>query len=162
MKTLLLFLTGIGLSLIAQAQPVENQPQTVKPTADGHLQLWARHARGVGPRIEFMPEWDAFGWFTAKDRVEWQLAEVEAGHYQVSMTWSVSDEEAGKPFIIEAGEYQLEGVVEKSGSWETFVTASIGDIYLSAETDTLVFKPASRFAKGALLDLRKLELVPAD
>lgn len=161
-KLLLLVGLSLSLSLLAQVQPAENQPQTVRPTAEGHLQLLARHARGVGPRIEFMPEWDAFGWFTADDRVEWQLADVKPGHYQVIMSWSVSDEEAGKPFLIEAGEHQLEAVVGKTGSWETFVTAPIGDIYLTADVDTLVLRPASRFDEGALLDVRKLKLVPVD
>lgn len=164
MKYLLLLLAGIGLSLcvMAENQPTENQPQTVTPTADGHLQLLARHAKGVGPRIEFIPEWDAFGWFTADDRIEWQLADVTPGHYQVIMTWSVSDEEAGKPFVVEAEEHQLEAAVGKSGSWETFVTAPLGDIYLTGEVEKLVLRPTSRFDKGALLDLRKLELVPAE
>lgn len=164
MKYLLLLLAGISLSLsvMAESQLTENQPQTIQPTAEGHLQLLARHARGIGPRIEFMPEWDAFGWVTADDRIEWQLTDVTPGRYQVIMTWSVSDKEAGKPFVVEAGEHQLEAVVEKTGSWETFITAPLGNIYLSTDVDKLVLRPTSRFNEGALLDLRKLELVPVD
>lgn len=164
MKHLLLVLAGISLSLavMAQTQTTENQPQTVTPRADGHLQLLARHAKGLGPRIEFMPEWDAFGWFTADDRVEWELADVTPGHYQVIMTWSVSDEESGKPFVVEAGEHQLEAVVGKTGSWETFITAPLGELYLTPDVDKLVLRPTSKFEEGALLDIRKLELVPVD
>lgn len=158
----LLFGLSLSLALLAGAEPAQHQPQTVRPAADGHMHLWARQARGLGPRIEFMPEWDAFGWFTAADRVEWQLADVKPGHYRVLMTWSVSDKEAGKPLVIEAGAHQLEAVVEKTGSWETFITAPLGVIYLGEDVDTLVLRPASRFAEGALLDVRKLELVPED
>ena len=49
-----------------------------------------------------------------------------------------------------------------TGSWEVFETAAIGRLFLDANVDVVVFRPASQFSTGALLDLRKLVLVPAD
>ena len=43
-----------------------------------------------------MPEWKAFGWFTAADKVEWDIETARKGKYEVYLDWSVSDEEAGK------------------------------------------------------------------
>jgi hypothetical protein len=59
-----------------------------------------------------------------------------------------------------AGKQQLKGNVGRTGSWETFKTEKIGAIRLPAGRQKIVFKPNSTFAKGALLDLREVKLVP--
>src|SRR5690606_3075437 len=94
------------------------------------LVLDARRGIAVGPEIKYMPEWKAFGWFHAKDRAEWDVDVTQAGNYEVTLEWSVSDKEAGKGFILETGQHQLKGVVGKSGSWETFKKGVIGHIRL--------------------------------
>jgi hypothetical protein len=113
-----------------------------------------------------MPEESAFGWFTAADKVEWEVQVPDPGTYDVFLDWSVADDEAGKPFVLETKGQQLHGVVGPTGSWQTYSTAKIGTIALKAGTQKLVFKPASKFPttgdKGALLDLRGLKLVPVD
>lgn len=134
----------------------------VRPDNDGNIYLKAEKGRGMGPEIEYMPEWKAFGWFTQADWVEWDVAAEELGNYKVYLEWSVSDEEAGKTFMIQVGDQQLTGKVGKSGSWETFKTKEIGRIQLSEGRQKVIFKPKSRFEVGALLDLRKLKLVPIE
>lgn len=137
-----------------------NTPQTIYAEPKKSVDLEARHALGVGPEIAYMPEWKAFGWFTAKDKVEWTLNVPETTTYQVSLEWSVSDQEAGKKFILECGDQSITGVVEKSGSWETFKQKQIGTIKLNKGLHTLTFRSLEQFDKGALLDLRKLSLIP--
>jgi peptidoglycan-N-acetylglucosamine deacetylase len=138
-----------------------NRPELIKPENSGTIRLPAAKARALGPEIKYMPEWQAFGWFTAKDRVEWDVDVSRKGKYEVHLEWSVSDEEAGKPFILEAGKQRLTGKVDPSGSWETYKTVKIGTLQLAAGRQTLVFRPASDFAEGgALLDLRELTLIP--
>lgn len=139
-----------------------NSPERVVAGADGSLLLTAENGLGVGPEIKYMPEWRAFGWFTAADRVEWEVEVPKAGEYEVQLEWSVSDEEAGREFLLEAGDQQLTGVVAKSGSWETFTTANIGRLSLKDGLQTFVFKPNKAFGGGALLDLRSLRLLPMD
>ncbi len=136
-----------------------NRPKLVTAQADGSLLLTAENGKPIGPDIKYMPEWRAFGWFTAADRIEWDVDVNKAGEYQVHLEWSVSDEEAGKEFLLEAKDQQLTGVVGRSGSWETFRNENVGEIKLSNGRQDIIFKSKTKFDKGALLDLRQIKLV---
>jgi hypothetical protein len=137
-----------------------NHPEVVLADAEGAFHLRAEVAAAIGPEIKYMPEWKAFGWFTEADRVEWKVEVEQKGKFDVYLDWSVSDGEAGKPFVIEAAGQHLTGNVGKTGSWFTYRTERIGRIRLAAGSQKVVFKPASVSQKGALLDLRSLRLVP--
>ena len=131
----------------------------IQPENDGSYLLSAEKGKGIGPNIKYMPEWKAFGWFSNTDKVEWIMDVREAGAYQVEMEWSVSDEESGKEFALETKNDTLTGVVEKSGSWEDFLSKEIGLVKLKAGTQKIIFKPNEDFdSTGALLDLRSLTL----
>ena len=139
-----------------------NRPAVVRPQTDGSLRLRAQVGRAIGPEIKYMPEWKAFGWFTSSDRVEWDIEGNKKGKYDVYLEWSVSDEEAGKTFLLDAGNQQLKGTVGRTGSWETFKLEKVGTIQLTGNRQKIVFKSAVNFKKtGALLDLREIRLVPA-
>ncbi|SMD41547.1 Predicted xylanase/chitin deacetylase [Aquiflexum balticum DSM 16537] len=140
-----------------------NIPQLVRPSVDGQLRLTAENGRGIGPAIQYMPEWKAFGWFTSNDSVVWEVDVPMDGNYEVWLDWSVSDEEAGKEFILTAGKEKLLGIVEKSGSWETFQKKSIGTIPLKKGYGKVIFKSNEAFEEdGAILDLRELTLIRKD
>ncbi|HET9485867.1 MAG TPA: neutral/alkaline non-lysosomal ceramidase N-terminal domain-containing protein [Chryseosolibacter sp.] len=142
-----------------EARPATNHPELIRPEEDQVIRLTAEKAQAVGPEIKYMPEWRAFGWFTERDRVEWDVEVASKGKYDVYLDWSVSDEEAGKPYVLEAGRQQVKGTVGKSGSWFTYRTEKIGRLQLSAGSHKVIFRPASASKKGALLDLRELKLV---
>jgi neutral ceramidase len=133
----------------------------VRPESNGSLRLSAEMAKAIGPEIKYMPEWKAFGWFTSKDRVEWNVLVKKSGEYDVFLEWSVSDEEAGKPYVLIAGGNELKNEVAKSGSWETFKIIKIGRIHLSEGRQSIIFKPDSEFKESFLLDLREVKLVPS-
>ena len=124
--------------------------------------LTAENGKPVGPEIKYMKEWKAFGWFTAKDRVEWDVDVEKAGEYNVFMEWSVDDKEAGKQFLLETKNDQLIGKVEKTGSWETFKSENVGKVKLEKGEQKIIFRSNSDFKEGALLDLRQLRLVKKD
>lgn len=132
-----------------------NRPELVKEI----YALTAENGKAIGPDIKYMPEWRAFGWFTAADRVEWEVDIARASQYEVRIEWSVSDEEAGKQFLLQAGDKRLTGTVAPSGSWTTFKTQSAGRIYLRAGRQKLIFKSNKNFREGALLDLRSITLI---
>ncbi len=138
-----------------------NRPGLVTAQADGSLLLTAENGKPIGPDIKYMPEWRAFGWFTAADKVEWDADVNRAGEYEVYLEWSVSDEEAGKEFLLEAKDEKLTGLVKRSGSWEIFKNENVGRINLSPGRQKIIFKSNTKFDKGALLDLREIKLVPA-
>ncbi len=135
-----------------------NNPELVRIEVDGVLKLTAENGKATGPEIKYMPEWRAFGWFTAKDKVEWEVEVQKAGEYQTTLEWSVSDEEAGKEFLLETKNQKLTGKVAPSGSWETFKTEPIGTVKLEAGIQNITFKSNQHFDKGAILDLREIRL----
>ncbi len=153
------YLQGLGPGKREHGEDTKSHPEVVRPESNGVVRLRAETGRAIGPEIKYMPEWKAFGWFTAADRVEWDVEGIKIGKYEVYLEWSVSDEEAGKPFVLEAGSQQLKGKVGKTGSWEKFKTEKIGTIQLVGSRQKIVFKPAVAFEKGALLDLRQVKLV---
>ena len=133
-----------------------NRPELVK----GIYLLTAENGKAIGPNIKYMPEWRAFGWFTAADKVQWEVEVAKSSQYEVRIEWSVSDEEAGKQFLLRTGDEKLIGNVERSGSWTTFKTKSVGKIYLRAGRQKIIFKSNKSFDDGALLDLRSISLIP--
>ncbi len=156
---------GIWLAPMGEiANYVQGQRQSLNiprivSSDNGSLLLEAKYGQGIGPKIEYMPEWKAFGWFTAEDRVEWEVNVKNRGTYDVYLEWSVADEEAGRSFVFGTDEQKVIGNVQKSGSWETFKTLKIGKIKLESGLQKMTFRPNENFEKGALLDLRSLKLV---
>lgn len=145
--------------IVAEKRDTVNNPQLVKAGIGDSIFLTAENGKPVGPKIKYMPEWSAFGWFTAADWVEWDIEVNKPGEYEAYLEWSVSDEDAGKEFIMETKDGQLTGVVKPSGSWETFKNENIGKINLSAGRQKIIFRSKTKFEKGALLDLRQIKLV---
>jgi hypothetical protein len=137
-----------------------NHLQLIQPEKDGSLNLMASQAKTAGPNIKYMPEWKAFGWFNTEDQAEWNVQVGKTGRYDVYLDWSVSDAEAGKSFVFEAGEKKLKGKVGKTGSWFTYRKEKIGTIQLTTGVQMMVFKSGSKSEKGAMLDLRQLLIIP--
>lgn len=157
MKTgLLLILFNCFFSgMVAISAP---NPSLVRVEKNGTLRLSAEKGKAIGPEIKYMPEWRAYGWFTAADRVEWQVQIPETGIYEASIEYSVDNLEAGKQFILFSSSANLKGIVARSGSWETYKLVKVGTIKLNKGIQKLTFKSQTKFAKGAILDLREVRL----
>lgn len=138
-----------------------NHQELIRQENDGTLHLTAADAKAIGPKIKYMPEWKAFGWFTTEDRAEWNVKIDKTAKYDVYLEWAVSDSEAGKSFVFEAGNKKIKGKVSKTGSWFTYRTQKIGTIHLSGGLQKMVFKSNSKSQKGSMLDLREMKLVLA-
>ncbi|ODS80386.1 MAG: hypothetical protein ABS46_14370 [Cytophagaceae bacterium SCN 52-12] len=158
-----MYVRKVELTPITEYNPdYVNNPELVKQASDNRLTLWAQSGVGVGPKIKYMPEWNAFGWFTEADYVQWEADVTREGQYDVIMEWSVSDNSAGNPYVLESnGKELLKGHVGKSGSWEDFKTEKIGTVTLEKGKQNILFKPDPSLEKAGMLDLRKLEFVPA-
>lgn len=143
-----------------ESRPATNKQVLVQAEENGTLYLQAHTARAEGPKIQYMPEWKAFGWFTEADKVEWEVEIPKKGKYDVYLDWSVSDAEAQKPFVFEAGSRKLNGRIGKTGSWFTYRKEKIGTLRLEEGNQKIVFRPGPDSPKGALLDLREMILVP--
>ena len=135
-----------------------NRPTIVKTETDGMLRLSARNGKGIGPKIKYMPEWWAFGWFTNLDRVEWDVEVDFEGEYNAELVWSVSDDTAGNEFLLEAAKQKLTGTIDRSGSWEIFKSKNIGTIRLKPGKQKIVFKSNKPNVDAGMLDLREIKL----
>lgn len=138
-----------------------NHFQMVRPQADGTLLLRAEVGRAIGPKIKYMPNLRVFGYFTSSDSVEWEVNVVKSGMYDVLLEWSISDEEAGKAYVFVAGDQKVTGTVLSTGSFYTHKTQKVGQISLSPGIQKMIFKAATNFDKGELIDLRGVWLQPA-
>lgn len=157
------YLEGDLKSKISAERLPVNRPSLVEPDEAGVFVLSAEKGKATGPDIKYMPEWKAFGWFTHKDKVEWEVSAREEKVYTVVMEWSVADDHSGQPFVLESSAGTITGNVGKSGSWETFTSTPIGTVKIKAGSQKITFKPGKNFdQKKALLDLRKIVLVPVD
>ena len=148
-----------------EREPVErvegNEPRLITPEDDGSLRLTAAAGSPYGQRIEYMPEWEAFGWWRDDDHVEWEVEVPETGRYEVWMEWSVSDASAGNPYVFVANQRVLRGFIQPTGGWEEFDTAKIGELTLPAGRHTMAMKSASEYEE-ALMDLREIRLTPVE
>jgi putative membrane-bound dehydrogenase-like protein len=131
----------------------------VKPGPDGSLSLDCALGRGVGPNIRYQPEWKSFGYFMASDRVEWLVDVAKASDYEAWLEWSVDDKNAGHAFVFLIGDQRLEGAAGTTGAWESYHRVKLGRIHLRPGQQRAALVPSGRF-QGALLDLRRVQLVP--
>ena len=143
-----------------EARPAVNRLQTVQQEADGSYRLVSWLAGTAGNRIKYMPEWKAFGFYNVGDQVIWKADIVKAGKYDVYIEYSVSDKDAGKTFILQAGSKKLKGKFEKTGSWFTYKTKKAGTLRLPAGTLDFTVGGDPAKEKGAMFDLREVTLVP--
>lgn len=141
-------------------RPEINRLIRVVPEKDGLIYLQASEAKSTGPTIQYMPEWKAFGWFNTDDEAEWEVKVKKPGKYKVYLEWSVDDARSGKTFEFGNDSDRIKGEIGQSGSWFTFRKEMIGTIALQKGLNQLVFQSGDKEEKGAMLDLRKLILVP--
>lgn len=142
-------------------RPETNHQKLIRQSADGTYYLSSWLADSKGEHVKYMPEWKAFGWFNTQDRVMWKADIAKAGKYDVYIEYSVSDESAGKHFVLEAGKKKLKGTVEKAGSWFTYKTKKIGTVHLRKGTKNFVLKSGAKNEEGSMFDLKEVKLVPA-
>lgn len=134
------------------------EPLAVRENASGELNLRAELGKGVGPTIEYMPDWKAYGWWTAKDSVVWNLELDEPGVFRAVAEWSISDEEAGKAMEFHFSEQVVKKTIPSSGSWETFRFLELGEVELPAGRHRVVVRPSHPDEKGHFMDLRNIQL----
>lgn len=133
----------------------------VGPNGKGVVELRASKCRPSGERLEYMPDYDALGWWTSEhDRAEWTAVLDRPGRYSVEWEYSVSPKAAGNEWqMMINGEQALTGKVESTGSWETFRTTRLGELELTGGDNKVVVRSRGPVEK-ALFDLRAIRFVP--
>ncbi|HTN74331.1 MAG TPA: PVC-type heme-binding CxxCH protein, partial [Pirellulaceae bacterium] len=135
-----------------------NDPQLVKASADGVLELSASTARIYGPKLVFEPKYLNLGyWLTEQDQAVWSVEIKQAGSYRVTLEYACQASAAGDKFQLRIGEQVVSGVAASTGTW---------DDYKQQEAEIVRLKPgefdvqlrSTGAVREALFDLRKVTL----
>ena len=100
-KTQMADLITYVASLGAPAKPEPVLSARVRPDGKGIVELRASKCRFAGDKIEYMPDFDALGWWTSeKDRAGWTVVLDRPGTYRVEWDYSVSPESDGNSWQL--------------------------------------------------------------
>ncbi len=143
-------------------QVAGNHPERVAPGDDGTIALRAETAQIFGETLTFEPEHRNLGsWGRLADRAAWTFDIARPGRYAVWLEWSCDDASAGNTLVLDFGSGKAEFKVTGTGHWSTYRAAKVGEVTLTAGPHRLDARSAAR-VRGALLDLRSVELRPLD
>jgi putative membrane-bound dehydrogenase-like protein len=137
-----------------------NKPELVRHGSDGVLNLSAANCEIYGKTLVLEPKYGNLGyWSSADDQAVWSVQVARAGKFAVWLDFACAAEAAGNIFVLEAGVERLTGKVPSTGSWDTYRQRKVGEIRLEAGRQKVVMRAAGK-VKGALIDLRGMNLVP--
>ena len=135
-----------------------NEPRTVKAD-DGILILLPATAAVYGKTIKIEKKYGNFGfWSTLEDRVVWKIEAPKTGKYSVWIYYACAPDSADNELVFEHGGEMLSYRVVSTGSWDDYRGEKIGVLALKAGTQEITVRGVGKI-RGALLDLKKVELV---
>jgi putative membrane-bound dehydrogenase-like protein len=136
-----------------------NTPALVK-VEKGGLTLLAKNAEIHGGDITFETPFQNIGcWHDVQDHAAWIVEMEKEGRFEVYLDYACDDASAGNHFVLEGAEPSLRGQVAGTGGWDKYRQSKIGTVTLSAGTHRLILRPDAGTIRGALLDLRAIQLV---
>ncbi len=138
-----------------------NNPQLVKPTTDGTLQLYPINCEIYGPSIVMEQLYKNLGkWESENDRAVWNVELPKPGRYSVLLNYASLEKSAGNTWLLEAGDKTLSGKVESTGSIDRYEEIRCGEIEVPAGASQIVLR-SSGPVKGNLMQFGGLLLKPA-
>ncbi len=139
-----------------------NQPQVVKPSADGSIRLHAKTCEVYGPKLQYMAKEQALGWWNSReDRAVWMIEAPAAGSYTVWFDWSCPDESAGESYVLSCGDQEFRGAIGSTGHWQNYRFRDMGHIVRVGPGVTTLSLQCEDDPQVALADLREVRLRPA-
>jgi putative membrane-bound dehydrogenase-like protein len=138
-----------------------NIPTPVRAAPDGSLTLRGSAAAIFGPTLVFEPrKYGNLGyWMSADDHATWTIEVPKAGPYEVWFEWACDPAAVGNEFVLRCGAESFSGKVSATAGWGDYRRAIVGEITLSAGSQTIDMRAAGPI-KGALTDLKEIWLVP--
>lgn len=139
------------------------EPAVISPGEDGSFVLPAHHAvvHGKLLRYEPQPHKNTVGyWANEKDWCEWRLNATEPGDFHVHILQGCGKGHGGSRARISAGESSVTFEVEDTGHFQNFKDRNVGIIRLKKSGRQQIKVSALHKAKGAVMDVRQIRLVP--
>ncbi|HJN09761.1 MAG TPA: PVC-type heme-binding CxxCH protein [Pirellulaceae bacterium] len=145
---------------VPQKQFPGNEPQVSPMRDDGSIRLLAMHARIYGPNLVFEQKYRNLGWWSSpQDHAVWQVRVAEAGKYRVTMDYACDNGAAGDQFVLRVAAQALRGVVQGTGTWDNYRSASLGTFSLPAGLHEVTMRSDGAIS-SAMIDLRSIRLSP--
>ncbi len=137
-------------------------PAVARPGADGVITFSARDAVVHGEKLQFEPltHKNTVGyWVNPKDYAEWSYAIDAPGEFEVEILQGCGGH-AGSDVELGFNEGAVPFVVEETGHFQNFIWRKIGKITLKELGVQTVSLKCQKLAKGAVMDMRQVRLVP--
>lgn len=139
-----------------------SEPRVVQPDADGVVNLHAYDAVTHGEKLRFEPQphKNTVGyWVNSDDWCEWHFT-ARPGNYKVHTWQGCGTGQGGSEVEVTTGDAKLKFTVEDTGHFQNFKQREIGVLKLNNTGEhTLRLKPIKK-AKNAVMDVRRIKLVP--
>ncbi len=130
---------------------------------DGSVSLHASDVtiQGVKVQYERFPHKNTVGyWVNESDWAYWDFTLLRPGTFAIEILQGCGKGHGGSEVAIEVGSEKLTFKVEETGHFQNFVPRYIGEVSLRRPDDyQLAVKPVHKVA-GAVMDLRRVRLVP--
>ena len=143
---------------------VAGEPVVAEPADDGSILLPAHVAVAHGKllRYEPQPHKNTLGyWADENDWCEWRFKAAKPGAFKVLLLQGCGKGHGGSAVRIAAAGQTLDYVVEDTGHFQNFVERPVGMIQIEKAGDVALEIRAVKKAKGAVMDVRQVRLVPA-
>jgi putative membrane-bound dehydrogenase-like protein len=137
-----------------------NEPQLIRPSADGSLELTASRCEIYGGNLIFEKQHRNLAfWRGEDDRAVWSFDVSVPGKYAVWLDWSCAAPYGGNTYLLQVGLNELTGKVKVTGTWDDFRQETVGEATLTAGRQQLTLRSSGPIRKY-LMNLRSLKLVP--
>jgi hypothetical protein len=153
----------VQVEVQGKPRPV-GEPVVAEAAADGSILLPAHFAVPHGRllRYEPQPHKNTVGyWADEADWVEWRFRVSKPGTYAVQLLQGCGKGQGGSTVKIAAAGTTLDYTVEDTGGFQAFVEKPAGTIKVEKAGDFSLEIRAVKKAKGAVMDVRQIRLVPA-
>ena len=154
-------LVSFLMSNVGSAKEVAgNQPGLVEQGEGGQVNLLAAQASIHGGDITFEQPFQNIGlWHSVEDFVRWDFTLDKATDFQIRVHYACHPSSAGNQMVLAVGEHLAERKVPSTGGWDQYRTLELGKVSLPAGAHQLSLFAQGAF-RGALLDLKSIELMP--
>lgn len=142
---------------------IAGDPVVALPAEDGSITLPAHFAVTHGRllRYEPQPHKNTVGyWADETDWCEWKFKAVKGGSFQVILLQGCGKGQGGSAVKVVVAGQTLDYTVEDTGHFQNFVERPVGTIKIDRPGDVTLELRAARKAKGAVMDVRQVRLVP--
>lgn len=132
-----------------------------RPGRDGVVVLPAHHAQVHGEKLQFEPltHKNTVGyWVNPNDWAEWKV-DAPAGEYELKIFQGCGGH-AGSDVVVQIGDKELPFQVDETGHFQNFRWRSIGRVTLEGTGAQSLELRCRKLAKGAVMDVRQIRLVP--